>query len=132
LLIVGGEDHKTGQDKDPGDRFGALEEWARVRFPEARKVVGYWSGQIIEPVDALAFIGRNPGDEPNVYIATGDSGHGMTHGTIAGILLTDLICGRDNPWATLYDPSRKTLRALGEFAKENLNVAWQYSEWLTA
>ena len=90
-----------------------------------------WSGQVMETIDGLAFIGRNPLDEPNVFIATGDSGMGMTHGTIAGMLLTDLILGRENPWATLYDPSRKTLRAAGEFARENLNVAGQYADWLT-
>ncbi len=78
----------------------------------------------------MAFIGRNPGDK-NVYIATGDSGHGMTHGTIAGILITDLIQGRHNDWAQLYDPSRKTLKAAGEFTRENLNVARQYIELLT-
>jgi hypothetical protein len=55
----------------------------------------------------------------------------MTHGTIAGMLLTDLILGRDNPWAKLYDPSRKTLRAAKEFLSENLNVARQYADWLT-
>jgi Rieske Fe-S protein len=57
---------------------------------------------------------------------------GMTHGTIAGLLLTDLILGRPNPWATLYDPSRKTVLAADEFAKENLNVAKQYTSWLTS
>ena len=62
-------------------------------------------------IDGLALIGRNPGDEDNVYVATGDSGMGLTHGTIAGILLTDLISGRRNPWTDLYDPSRKTLLA---------------------
>ena len=76
----------------------------------------------MEPADSLAFIGRNPGEE-NVFIATGDSGHGMTHGTIAGMMLTDLILGHQNPWAALYDPSRKPTHALGEFARENLNVA---------
>jgi Rieske Fe-S protein len=85
----------------------------------------------METVDGLAFIGRNPLDKENVFIATGDSGMGITHGTIAGILLTDLILGRNNPWATLYDPSRKTLSAAGTFAKENLNVAARYMEWLT-
>lgn len=55
-----------------------------------------------------------------LYIATGDSGNGMSHGTIAGILLTDLILERSNAWVTLYDPSRVTLRAAGEFARENL------------
>ena len=53
----------------------------------------------MEPVDGLAFIGRNPLDADNVYTVTGDSGNGMTHGTIAGMLLTDLILGRHNPWA---------------------------------
>ena len=93
----------------------------------AREVVYRWSGQVMEPVDAMAFIGSNPGDE-HIYIATGDSGNGMTHGTIAGILLTDLITGRDNPWAKLYDPSRISLRAAPEFAKENANVAGQYGD----
>lgn len=44
----------------------------------------------------------------NIYIATGDSGNGITHGTIAGILLADLILGKNNPWTALYDPSRKS------------------------
>ena len=81
----------------------------------------------METIDGLAFIGRNPLDKENVYIVTGDSGMGMTHGTIAGMLLTDLICGRENPWAKLYDPARKTLRAAGNFAKEAVNMAGQYA-----
>lgn len=90
-----------------------------------------WSGQVIEPIDGVAFIGQNPLDEDNVFIATGDSGMGMTHGTIAGILLTDLIFGRGNPWKTLYDPARKTLRAGMEFVKETANMASQYTDWVT-
>jgi glycine/D-amino acid oxidase-like deaminating enzyme/nitrite reductase/ring-hydroxylating ferredoxin subunit len=130
LLIVGGEDHKTGQDDDPELRWPALESWARTRFPSMGEVEHRWSGQIIEPADGLAFIGRNPGDSSNVYVVTGDSGHGMTHGVIAGMLICDLISGRPNPWETLYDPRRRTLRALGEFAKENLNTIAQYADWL--
>ena len=90
-----------------------------------------WSGEVMEPIDGLAFIGRNPMDSDNVFIATGDSGNGMTHGTIAGILLTDMILGRKNPWESIYDPSRMTLGALKEFAKENLNVAAQYSDYVS-
>jgi len=85
----------------------------------------------MEPVDGLAFIGRNPMDHDNVFIATGDSGNGMTHGTIAGMLITDLILGKENDWAALYDPSRKTLRSIGKFVKENINVAEQYADLLT-
>ena len=129
VLIVGGEDHKTGQQHDGSQRWGKLEQWTRNRF-RIEGIEFRWSGQVMEPVDSLAFIGRNPGDE-NIFIATGDSGMGMTHGTIAGLLLTDQIMGRDNPWADLYDPSRKSLAAIKDFAQENINVAAQYTEALT-
>ena len=131
LLIVGGEDHKTGQKSDHAMPFGRLEKWARDRYPMAGPVRFRWSGQVIESFDGLGFIGRNPGDSPNVYIITGDSGQGLTHGTIGGILITDLIHGRTNPWEELYDPSRKPVRTALEFAKENLNVAAQYTDFVT-
>ena len=130
VLIVGGEDHKTGQADDAEERFRCLEEWTRERFPQVESFEFRWSGQVLEPIDGLAFIGRNPLDSDNVLIATGDSGHGMTHGTIAGMLLTDLIMGRENKWAELYDPSRKTVGAIRDFAEENLNVAAQYTDLL--
>ena len=128
VLIVGGEDHKTGQEDDAEERFARLVAWTKERFPVVGNVSFSWSGQIMEPVDSLAFIGHNPGDAKNVFIATGDSGNGMTHGTIAGMLLTDLILGKDNLWEKLYKPSRITLRATKDFAKENLNVAAQYGD----
>jgi glycine/D-amino acid oxidase-like deaminating enzyme/nitrite reductase/ring-hydroxylating ferredoxin subunit len=128
LLLVGGEDHRVGQAADFDARYGALEMWMRSRFPEAGPVHSRWSGQIIETVDGLAYIGRNPG-EKNVYIATGDSGNGLTHGTIAGMLIPDLIMGRNNPWTGTYDPGRVTLKAAGEFARHNLNAALKYADW---
>lgn len=131
VLIVGGEDHKAGQADDADERFDRLEAWTRERFSTAGEVEFRWSGQVMEPIDSLAFIGRNPGDE-NIYVVTGDSGNGMTHGTIAGILITDLVLKRENEWATLYDPSRVSLRAMPEFAKENLNVVAQYADYATA
>ncbi|MFL6433163.1 MAG: FAD-dependent oxidoreductase [Nitrososphaeraceae archaeon] len=118
LLIVGGEDHKTGniageerQGEDSlGERFKKLEVWTKERFP-IEDIVYSWSGQVMEPMDSLAFIGLNPGgnrdNNNNIYIATGDSGNGITHGTIAGMLLSDMILGRNNRWSTLYDPSRE-------------------------
>jgi glycine/D-amino acid oxidase-like deaminating enzyme/nitrite reductase/ring-hydroxylating ferredoxin subunit len=130
VLIVGGEDHKTGQSDETEERFAALERWTRDRFPNAADVEFRWSGQVMEPVDGLAFIGRNPGDK-NTYIISGDSGNGMTHGTLGGVLLTDLIMGRTNAWEALYDPSRISLRATLEMAKENINVAAQYSAHAT-
>jgi glycine/D-amino acid oxidase-like deaminating enzyme len=125
LLIVGGEDHKTGQADDARPRYDRLEAWARERFPMIREVLFRWSGQVRETIDGLGFIGKNPLDQ-GVYIATGDSGMGMTHGTLAGILLTDLLQGRKNRWTSLYAPSRRKASAVAEFLQENLNVARRY------
>jgi Rieske Fe-S protein len=133
VLIVGGEDHKAGQAHDQAERWGRLEAWTRERFPTAGPVEYRWSGMVLETTDGLAFIGRNPLDKENVYIATGDSGMGMTHGTIAGMLLSDLILGRDNPWAKVYDPSRKPVWGMAwkEYVIENANVAKEYvKDWL--
>lgn len=133
FLIVGGEDHKTGQANDGEARFACLEEWARARWPQIAEdgFTMRWSGQVMETQDGLGFIGRNPMDKPNVYIATGDSGMGMTHGTIAGMLISDLILGRENPWEKLYDPKRIRIMAAGEWIKENVNTFAQYTEHLT-
>lgn len=124
-LIVGGEDHKTGHEDDAESRWRSLERWTRERFPQSREVIYRWSGQVLEPNDYIAFIGRNPDGAKNVYMASGDSGQGITHGTIAGMLLSDLILGIPNEWETLYDPKRVSLRAtpMEQFAKENADVA---------
>jgi glycine/D-amino acid oxidase-like deaminating enzyme/nitrite reductase/ring-hydroxylating ferredoxin subunit len=135
LLIAGGEDHKTGQADEEGipeeDRYDILEAWARKHFPLAGDIIYRWSGQVMEPVDHLGFIGKNPGDE-NIYIITGDSGNGMTHTTIGGLLITDLITGKENPWATIYSPRRIPLKTPGAFLKEAVNMAKQYGDWFAA
>ncbi|WP_392535485.1 FAD-dependent oxidoreductase [Nostoc sp. C117] len=131
LLIVGGEDHKTGQADDANARYARLQTWTRERFPMAQELLFHWSGQVMNSDDGIAYIGKNPFDEDNVYIVTGDTGIGMTHGTIAGILLTDLILERKNTWAELYDPSRVRVGGVSDFISENVNVATQYLDWLT-
>jgi len=134
LLIIGGEDHKAGQVADQTDRHGRLDSWARERFSMMGSVEYRWSGMVMETTDGAAFIGRNPGDKDNVYIATGDSGMGMTHGTIAGILLRDLILGRPNDWEKFYDPSRKPAAGMAwrKFVSENVNAGLELvKDWLS-
>ncbi len=131
ILIVGGEDHKTGQADDGAERYARLEEWSRERFPMIESIDYRWSGQVMEPIDGLAFIGRNPSDEDNIFVVSGDSGNGMTHGTIGGTLITDLIMGRKNEWAVLYEPSRISLLSADKFAKETLNFVAQYIDLVT-
>jgi nitrite reductase/ring-hydroxylating ferredoxin subunit len=129
VLVVGGADHKVGQDDHPEHRYAEIERWARDRYPMAGEVLYQWSGEVMEPADGPAFLGLNPMDEKNVYIITGDSGNGMTHCTIGGMLVTDLILGRDNPWAELYDPARKVVHGMSDFVSEQANTLAKYGEW---
>jgi len=131
ILIIGGEDHKTGQEDDTEERFQCLETWARKQFKELGKIKYRWSGQVLEPVDYLSFIGKDPANDKHVYIITGDSGMGMTHAAYGGILLKDLICGYENKWAELYDPKRINLKAVPEFLKQGVNVASQFIDYIT-
>ena len=108
VLIVGGADHKTGQEAHPEQHYRELETWLRDRFAEAGPLVYRWSGEVLEPLDGLAYLGRNPGSR-NVYVITGDSGNGISHATIGAMLVSDLVVGRQNPWLALYDPSRKRI-----------------------
>lgn len=130
ILLAGGEDHRTGQDANPENHFDNLRRWVENRFDIHSRIVTRWSGQIMEPSDGLAYIGRNPMDEKNVYIITGDSGHGLTHGTLGAILIRDLIFGHDNDWAKIYDPSRLHLRSLGTYIREAASSTAPYSDWL--
>lgn len=122
LLIIGGKDHKTGQHNDTTSRYRALEEHARKHF-DVESVVYRWSAQVYEPADGLAYIGKSPGAQ-NVYFASGYSGNGMTYANIAARLMSDLVLGRENPYADLYSPARiKPLASAVDYVKENLNVA---------
>lgn len=135
LLIIGGEDHKTGQaDKEQipeSKRYKKLLAWARQYFPDFDQIDYEWSGQVMEPVDALAFIGKSPGSD-SVYTITGDSGNGITHGTIGGLLITDLINGKENPYVDLYNPARFPFRTPIDFIKEAGKMVLEMGEgWLT-
>lgn len=125
LLLVGGEDHKTGQADDAEARFARLGMWARERFPSIERMESGWSGQVLETSDGLAFIGRNPGQE-HVFVVTGTSGNGTTYGALSGLMLADMVRGKRHPWAWTYRPSRPKARGAGDWLKENANAAAQY------
>lgn len=131
VLIVGGEDHRTGQEDDGEARFTKLYQWTQKRFPTADEILYKWSGQFLETHDGLAFIGRFSGSEPNVYLITGDSGMGMTHGTIGGMLVSDLILGRENAWAEVFEPSRLATQSITEAVPEIISSTAPYVDWIT-
>jgi glycine/D-amino acid oxidase-like deaminating enzyme/nitrite reductase/ring-hydroxylating ferredoxin subunit len=119
IVIVGGEDHRTGQEDNTSARYHALEHYANSRLARVKhKLTHRWSGQVLSSMDGAPFIGRLKG---NHYVATGYGGNGLTMGTYAGLLLTDLILGRDVEAAKVFDPNRFKLVAGGvTFIEENL------------
>jgi len=104
LLLVGGEDHPTGKQRETTKNFAALEAYARKNF-DVQSVEYHGSGQVVASADGLPYIGRVP-RMTNVQVATGFSGTGLTFGTVAGMLMADFIMGRTNAWGELYRPSR--------------------------
>jgi glycine/D-amino acid oxidase-like deaminating enzyme/nitrite reductase/ring-hydroxylating ferredoxin subunit len=128
-LIVGGADHKTGEADDAWARFEGIESWIRALVPQLGNVTHRWSGQILDPVDYAAFIGRNPGNE-HIFVHTGDSGQGLTHGVAGSLLLSSLITGEGSPWADFYDPSRVMLAGAKNFIAENITAVKNFAEYL--
>ena len=128
-LIVGGADHKSGEADDAPARFEALEAWTRNLIPAAKQVTHRWSGQVLDTIDYAGFIGRNPGNA-NIYVHTGDSGQGITHGVVGSVINSALIRGEVSRWSDVYEPSRKTPAAIGNFMRENVTALKNFAEYL--
>jgi glycine/D-amino acid oxidase-like deaminating enzyme/nitrite reductase/ring-hydroxylating ferredoxin subunit len=128
-VLVGGADHKTGEVDDAWARFEGLESWIRALLPQLGNVTHRWSGQVLDTVDYAAFIGRNPGNE-HVFVHTGDSGQGLTHGVLGSLLLSRLITGEPAPWADFYDPSRVAASAAKNFIVENITAVKNFAEYV--
>jgi glycine/D-amino acid oxidase-like deaminating enzyme/nitrite reductase/ring-hydroxylating ferredoxin subunit len=116
LLIVGGEDHRSGEADDMADRFASLSDWTRKRYPAFGSTEYSWSGQVMEPIDFMPFSGLNPGNG-NIYIHTGDSGQGITNGVAGSLTIAPLILGEESRFASLFDPGRKSGGAASSIAE---------------
>jgi glycine/D-amino acid oxidase-like deaminating enzyme/nitrite reductase/ring-hydroxylating ferredoxin subunit len=116
-LLVGGADHKTAIPEEGVDPYAELRSYA-ARFG-VLDTPYQWSAQVVESADGLPFVGLNARSEC-VYVATGFSGNGMTFGTMAGHILSDLCQGKANPYADLYQATRvKPMASLGSYLSEN-------------
>jgi glycine/D-amino acid oxidase-like deaminating enzyme/nitrite reductase/ring-hydroxylating ferredoxin subunit len=121
LVIFGGEDHKTGQQEDTEACYRRLEGHLRKIVPTV-ELTHRWSGQVIETPDGLPYIGQSADHQ---YSATGYAGNGLTFGTLAGIMISDAVVGRSNPWSELFDPGRKALtRGLWDYVQENVDYPY--------
>ncbi|WP_040951912.1 FAD-dependent oxidoreductase [Gorillibacterium massiliense] len=135
LLLLGGESHKTGQGVCTIKHYEALEGWANSVFG-VTDFPYRWSTNDFVTLDKLPYIGQATGRHPHSFVATGYRKWGMTSGTAAALLLTDLIVGRDNRYRELFDPVRfQADPDLKELIVQNADVAKQMIagklEWLT-
>jgi glycine/D-amino acid oxidase-like deaminating enzyme/nitrite reductase/ring-hydroxylating ferredoxin subunit len=121
ILIVGGENHKVGQEDDAQEHFNRLEAWARSVF-KVNDVLFRWSTQDNWTPDRLPYIGRSPNRE-RIYLATGFGGWGMTNGVCAARIINDLMNEVETPWSSPFDPGRMPWAAVPKIAKENVNAA---------
>lgn len=101
-LLVGGGEHRTGK-KSQG--FAPVEAFAGQYFPQATPVAR-WANQDCMSLDGLPYVGAYSPNLPNVYVATGFGGWGMTGSMVAARVLTDQLCGRDNPLTPILNPAR--------------------------
>ncbi|NUQ18310.1 MAG: FAD-dependent oxidoreductase [Sphingomonas sp.] len=132
LLIVGGEDHRSGEVDDADQRFARLAEWTRKRYPMFGDVEFSWSGQVLEPADFMPYSGRSPGSD-NVYLHTGDSGQGITNGVAGSLAIAALILGEGSRFADVLDPGRKSLTSttsLAELARGQAGVIANFTEYV--
>ena len=129
VIIVGGKDHKSGEADDGDIRFEALAAWIKELVPSVGREVARWSGQVLDTIDYCGFIGRDP-SRKRTFIATGDSGQGMTHGALAGMLLKNLIVYGASEWTEVYDPARKPVSGAMNYIRENVTAITNFAEYL--
>lgn len=123
LLIIGGESHKSGQGVDTMEHYKALEKFAKDVF-QLDQFDYRWSTQDLATLDKLPYVGEITSGVHNILIATGYRKWGMTNGTAAALLLADMALNKDNPYQTVYTPSRFYADpSLQKFFKENIDVA---------
>jgi glycine/D-amino acid oxidase-like deaminating enzyme/nitrite reductase/ring-hydroxylating ferredoxin subunit len=125
LLLVGGNDHKTGHD-DPEKAFEDLEKYTRKHYGVS-SVKYRWSSQYYIPVDGFPYIGQMPEASAGTYCATGYNGNGMMLGSVAAKILCDLIVKKESPYEKIFSPSRtKPIDGFSDFIKENADVVYHF------
>ncbi|MDQ0177430.1 FAD-dependent oxidoreductase [Bacillus chungangensis] len=122
-LIIGGENHKTGQGVETSEHYEALKKFVKTRF-DVDSIAYRWSAQDLTTLDNIPYIGEISAGNPHILVATGYRKWGMTSSAAAGLLLKDLILEKENPYKELYTPSRfHPNPSIKTFVQQNADVA---------
>ena len=127
-VLVGGQNHRTGHGHHATEKYRKLEAEARRKF-DVDEVAYRWSTQDYVSADGVPFVGKLAPQTDHVYVATGFGGWGLTNGTAAGMLLADLLTGRENDWREVYRPTRlPTVASARTLVDHNAKAARHYLE----
>lgn len=121
-LLFGGEGHRTGENKQggkyEGGSYAGLREAAGKLYPQSREAA-FWSAQDCITADNVPFIGRYASDRPDWFVATGFQKWGMTSSMVSAMIIRDMICGTENPWAEVFSPSRFSAEEIPQIMKDS-------------
>lgn len=106
FLLIGGGDHRTGKQ---GGNWQELRSFAAKYYPGAKEKY-YWATQDCMTLDGAAYIGQYSKHMPECYVAAGFHKWGMTGAMTAAGILTDMILGKENPYAEVFSPSRNMMK----------------------
>ncbi len=124
-LVVAGEGHRTGEGDDMAQHYANLEQWALENFSATQADYRWWAQDYVS-VDRVPFIGRESSGE-HILVATGFGKWGMTNGTVAAMMLTDIIRGIPNAWAQVFDATRvNALKDAPQMMKGGAKLAKHY------
>lgn len=106
LLLLGGGGHRTGKK---GGNWAELRAFAAKKYPDSREK-HFWATQDCMSLDGIPYIGRYSAKTHGFYVASGFNKWGMTGSMTAAMLLSDMILGKRNGFASVFDPSRSIVK----------------------
>ena len=105
ILLLGGGDHKTGDNISYKDSYGLLEEKAKQWYPDC-EIKYRWSTRDCITLDKIPYIGEFSNTLPNMYVGTGFNKWGMTSSNVAARIVTDKIIGKENEYSEVFEATR--------------------------
>ena len=124
ILIFGGCDHKTGEAINDTTNYDDLEEKIREWYPDA-KILFKWNTRDCISLDKIPYIGEFSNLMKNMYVGTGFKKWGMTFSNIAANIVVDMILGKKNEYAEIFDSTRlkpiKNRWEMGNMLEQSIN-----------
>ena len=125
VLIIGGYDFKVGKEDVSYSIYDEIEDFAKNNF-NSSKTYTKWMTQDYMSFDDIPYIGNINSKDKGIYVATGFCKWGNTNGTIAGIIIKDLIINNKSEFKELFNPTRSGSYLNLKFISKNLEVAYDY------